>query len=60
MTNYVNIEDYLLYERISTTNWEEILKAYEEDDEWRDKPFVNYLRKFYDPPNHKIEDYDKK
>ena len=58
--NYTNDElrdRYIHNQKTDDEIWEEIRTDYEGNTHWREKPFINFLRAFYEPPLKKKNQY---
>jgi len=58
--NYTNEELSARYSQNHKTDdevWEELREEFEGNSHWRDKPFINFLRAFYQPPIKKKNQY---
>jgi hypothetical protein len=58
--NYTNDEladRYAHSQKTEEELWDELRADYEGNTHWRDKPFINFLRAFYEPPIKKKNQY---
>jgi len=58
--NYTNDELADRYHHSQKTEdelWDDIRESFEGNTHWRDKPFINFLRAFYDAPLKKKNQY---